>query len=77
MDMEYHVNHVQDICSPECIPPPDWRQVSGQLLDVVIEERNTLRARLAEVEALCMRSEWAEWPFAKKVLAAARGEGDQ
>lgn len=35
-----------------------------------------LRARLAAVEALCMRSEWGDWPFAKKVLAVARGEGD-
>lgn len=38
-------------------------------------ELDALRARLAKVEALCMRSEWAAWAFAKQVLAAARGEG--
>lgn len=89
MDIEYHVNHVQDICSPECIPPPDWRQVSGQLLDVVIEERNTLRARLADVEALHFATASTaglyatncggcshSWPC-PTVRAAARGEGDR
>lgn len=51
------------------------RQYEYRLAETV--KRYDADARLAAVEALCMRSEWAEWPFAKKVLTAARGESDQ
>ena len=52
MSEEYHVNHVGDVCSPECIPTPDWVSTPTRKLADLRAERDALAAALAAVVAV-------------------------